>query len=546
MAVTTLQLKQFEEILEQMANKVRLNVPELTDWNVGSRIRTLCEMFAWEDDEQYNQIGNLLALWNLNSLTGRDLDERLAEWNITRRGPLSAFGKIIISNNNVTTSFLSTAVANGATSVQLLSSAGFPSTGTLHFDEGSTSEEDVGYTANNVTTNTLTLAAATTFSHLQFSRVTLNDGSPAIVIPPGTRVKVPATSDFPERTATITGLAVIDPGEIDSNEVDAVMDNPGIVGNVANRSFKEFVGGAPFDGASVRNQSAFTGGRDTESDEQLLSRGIRKLQTLARSTPLALEQLVIGEEYTSLGQTYRVISAKVQEVFDEEHCEDYVYVYIWPGSFGFITSAVNAVVTSLTANAEDGQKFFQLPDTAIRPNTLVLQRKRFGTGTWVTLVQGTDYFLNEGTGWIQIANPGLDAGDELQYTTYTYFTGLLQRVQTVLNGSTSDPLNLPGIVAAGVKALATYPRPKTLDPIRVSIQVLPGFVEERVRPDVANALNNYLTSLQIGQNIIYHEMIKQAMEVTGMYNVQFSYPTSDIYVLEDEVIDIETLDIIVS
>ena len=548
MALPQFTPRQFEEILQDMINIIRLVAPELTDFNVGSRIRTILEVCSLEDDEQYDQMANLLLLWNLRNLRGRDLDERLAEWNIARRGALFAGGEVIVSNANVTTSFLATAKSIGATLQDLLSTAGFPTTGFpygVRIDEGLASTEDVLISANSISTNTLT-SAALTKDHNQFARVTLIEGGP-LVVPAGTRVRVPATDDFPERTATLTQAATVLAGNIDSNAAAVVMDVPGELGNVSEGAIKRFVGTAPFDGALVRNDARFSGGRDVESDEQFLSSGLTKIQSLARATPLSLEELVIGEEFTGTdGRTFRVIAAKVSEEFGDPQCEDRVFLYIWPGSFDFVTTADVNVIEVLTVAAEDGQKFFRLANTAIVPGSLVLQRKIAGTATFVTLTQGVDYFFNEGTGWIQMQNPGLNLGDALQALRYTHYTGLIQRVQTVVNGSPVDPLNFPGIAAAGIKVYVSFPRPRPAPQVRLAIQVRSGFVESVVAAEVRNVLTNYLQSLKVGEDIILNELVERAMGVDGMFDVQFSSPTSNFVVLEDEALDLENLVIVTS
>jgi phage-related baseplate assembly protein len=154
--------------------------------------------------------------------------------------------------------------------------------------------------------------------------------------------------------------------------------------------------------------------------------------------------------------------------------------------------------------------------------------------------------LHEGTGWIEIFDPGLNKGDKLRIKMYSYYTGLLKQVQTVLNGVEHNPAVYPGISSAGVKVLATFPRPKTIYDIRASIQVREGYEETEIAPLVMAAINKYLTDLKVGDDIILSEMIERSMAVDGMYDIQIISPTDNVVILEDEILDLENLDIIIS
>lgn len=546
--LTEFQPRFFEEILIDMINLVRTVNPELTDFNVGSRIRTILEACALEDDEQYHQMAELLRFWNLANLRGRDLDERLKEWNVFRRDATNASGQVIFGNNSLTTSFTTGSNSVGGTSLQLSSSRGFPPTAdapyTVRIGEDTSSVEDVTVSANDTTTQTLTLSTPLTNDHNSNARVSYVTGS-AIVLPVGTRGRARPTAEFPERVVTTLEEARIEAGNYESAPTSASVDTPGTAGNLAAGQVIEFVSGPPFSGAFIRNDGPFTGGLDTESDRQLLSRAVRRLQSLSRSTPLSLEQLMIGEEFTTAaGRTFRITSSKTREFYEPNSAEDYVFVYIWPGAFDFVET-LEVTSEIITSSAEDGQKFFKLKNTAIVPGSLALQRKVVGTTSFVPMTQGVDYYLNEGTGWIQIEDPGLNAGDELKANIYRHYDGLIQYAQKLVNGAPNDPVNFPGISAAGVKALVTFPRPRVLDPIRLSIQVLEGYSEGRVASEVIDEVTNYLQELAIGADVIVAEIIERSMGVDGMFNVQVLSPTQDVVILEDEVLDLENLDILV-
>lgn len=547
MALQQFTPRYFEEILQDMVNIVRTVAPELTDFNVGSRIRTVLEASALEDDEQYHQMVALLLLWFLDNVRGRDLDERLLEWNVQRLSPLPAVGEVIVSNTNLTTSFLFSALSIGVTSLRIYSSQGFPSSGNIRIGEGTQNLEDIAFSANNYSLGTLTVAPLTK-AHSKNERVSLIEGT-SNTAPEGTRVRVRSSALSPELTATLLEDAVVQAGNYDSNTALALMDVPGSVGRVSAGAIRDFAGSPPFDGAVVRNDNPFAGGVDDESDDQFRARGRKKIQSLGRGTPLSLEQLVVGVDYTGTdGVTWKVTSARHREFYGRAG-GDFVYLYIWPGAFDFLVTVDVTTVLELTTpvtGAEDGQKFFRMPFPAIVPGSLQLERYFVNGTSWERLVQNTDYYLNEGTGWIEVFDPGLNKGDKLRVVQYSYYEGLLKKVQTVINGVVEDPAVYPGIASAGVKVLATYPRPKSIQDIRAAIQVREGYEEGEVAPLVEDAITRYLTELRVGDDVILSEIIERSMAVEGMYDVTFSNPTSNITLLEDEILDLEDLDIIVS
>lgn len=547
MPLTSFQPRYFEQILVDMVQLVRLFAPELTDFNIGSRIRTILESAALEDDEQYHQMTALLQLWNLRNVRGVDLDERLAEYNVSRQRAEKAIGSVIFSNNNLISSFATQSLSIGATSAFLQSTAGFPTTGypfVVRLSEGTPQEEIVNVSLNNTSQARLFFAAPLVNQHNKGARVSLVLGG-ALVIPSGTRVRVPATSGYPERTFTTTTAVSISAGNYDSLPAAITADVEGKSGVVAANSILDFVGNPPFNGALVRNESRTTRGLDSESDEAFLSRAVLRPQSLGRATIVSLEQLVLGvEAQNNAGVTFRVLSAKVRERFTPD-CNDYVWLYVWAGAFDFVEVVEVNTPEQLTLNAEDGQRFFRLANIAVVPSTLVLQREEVGSGVYVTQTQGIDYFFNEGTGWIEIAGAGLNKGDKLRALRYNHYTGLLLEAQKVINGDPADPLNYQGIRASGVKVLATFPVPRTIPDIRLAIQVRDGFTELQLAPLVRDVIFGYLFELKTGEDIILAEMIERVMRVDGVYNVQFSSPTNDIALLEDEALDLDGLQVLV-
>lgn len=534
-----------EEIFLDMIFFMLMFAPEVTDFNVGSRIRTILESASLEDDEQYHQITNLLELYNFRNNRGVNLEERLAEYNVSRFRAAKATGIVTFSNGNLTFSFLLQALAVGATFAFLRSTTAFPTSGypyVVRLDEGTAQEEDLIVTLNSLSQGRLFFSAPATKIHARGVRVSLVQGGP-LVINAGQRVRVPATSSYPERTFRTLSVAVINAGNFDSNPVAIEADVSGRAGVVAAGAIEDFVGSPPFAGALVRNDSNTTGGFESESDEAYISRATKKNQSLARATPLSLEQLVLGVSATALsGATYRVISSKIVERFSQS-CNDLVFLYVWAGNFDFVEIVQVNTPEQLTSNAGDGQRYFRLANIAVVPSTLILEREIVGSGVYTSMSQGVDYFFNEGTGWVEVAGVGLNKGDKLRALRYNHYTGLIHEVQTTINGRSDLPLTYQGIRASGVKVLATHPIPKTIADIRLSFQVREGFTEADLGPLVRDTIISYLTELN-GESIILAEMTERVMAIEGLYNMQWIYPTQDIIFQREEFLDLDGVQVI--
>lgn len=536
----------FPTIIQDAVNYMRIVAPELTDYEIGSRIRTILEAIASEQDEEYHQMVAILLLADLDNNFGRDLDDALALWNLARLRPVAAIGEVIVSNNNLVTGFLSAPLAIGDTLSTLFSTNPYPDSGfpfTLRIGEGTANVEDVSLTANNKALAQLTHTLVTK-AHLANERVSLVQGG-VLTAGIGTRVRVRASPDTSvELTGTLLEQATIQAGDFDSQPVLVRADTPGIIGRYAKGAVRAFVGSPPFDGAVVRNDAPFGGGVDDETDEQYRSRGRNRPQAIARAIPTSLRELVIGFEYLDEnGVEWRIVSANLREQLRND-CDDLVYLYIWPGSFGFVDRRSVTTPEVLTAAAEEGQKYFRLANYPIVPGTQVVQFQPVGTALWNNLTLGTDYFLNEGTGWLEYPG-GLSAGDGLRVFRYDYYRGLIQRVQELVDGALADNVEVPGIRAGGVKVLVTFPRPKKILDVRAGIRVIDGR-ESEVAPLVEDEISRYLSGLGVGDDVIQAEMIERAMGVSNMFDIKFDEPTDNISVQEDQILDLEDVDIIIS
>lgn len=325
--------RNFETILTDMVAHVRANTT-LTDFSIGSVIRTALESAALEDDEQYYQMVQLLSDFSFNTASGADLDKRAADFNITRLVPAPASGEIRYLNNALTTNSLQFSASAGSIYAFLIESDDFPVSGFPYYariGEGTPQVEDVTVTANNTITNRLTISALVN-NHSIGDRVSLVSGLD-IPIPSGVQVQVAAQGDNLPIIFQTKESATMVAGNYYSNLVSIISLDDGTIGNVGAGKISQFSGGPPFPGGAVTNPSNTNGGRDRETDKEFRDRIRLKIQSLARGTVLAIEGAVKGIEDQATGK--RVITARLVESFtDLEH-----KLYIDDGT-GFVPSSV--------------------------------------------------------------------------------------------------------------------------------------------------------------------------------------------------------------
>jgi hypothetical protein len=393
---------------------------------------------------------------------------------------------------------------------------------------------------------------------------------------------------------TTINKATVVAGNYESNLVYAKANETGSFGNIGAGQISQFAGAAPFTGAGVTNPANSYGGRDRETDTQFVDRLKLRLQTLGRGTPLALEGGVLGIEDTTTGQ--RVVSANLVEDFiNNEHKlyiddgtgfsptlvtmatstlsgglsggETFITVanvtYFPSGGKILVLSASPAnseilefsskvvstnrlVLSGTVANthlsgervllvdvldpAEEGQNFFRFTKYPIQALTYEVYDN--SSGVYALRVAGSDYFLNRTNGEVQFSGSGLPSG-ALVVGNYTYYTGLIALVQKVLNGDKKDSISYPGLVAGGVIVHVDTPIIRQV-PVTFSVSTLPGYDETEIRNSVKLAVEVYIDSLGIGENVILAKIIEKIMNVDGVANTYVITPTSDVIVLENE------------
>lgn len=585
----------YDQILADMIAYVQLRTP-LSDFTVGSVIRTVLEAAALEDDEQYFQLVQLLEDFSISTATGSGLDRRLADFGITRKPAQSAIVQVQFTNTNLKTEILAQDQIAGDTALVLFSTSVFPTTGfpyTLRIGEGTPDAEDVTLSANNTSTSTLTVSTLL-FPHSVGDRVSLVTGASSQTINSGIQIQVPPTSVEGTKIFSTTEPSFIPAGNFFSNVVTAKATTPGSRGNVGVGLVSQFAGSAPFSGAEVTNISQGSGGQDRETDAQYLKRALDQLQSLSRGTVLALESNANSVQDPVTKE--QVSSSNVIEDFTI----DEVVLYVDNGT-GLIPKtailptadlSVPAVSSDVTLTLDNGTAFpssgYVLVDDSVNPivlyhyssktgaNVLNLDSPVFGAGHNINavvrvvevlaanaeanqrrfvfshfpIVRNSDLiWINQGSGWVLqnrseyilnrgvgemklVSTGGVNAGSTI-VANYNYYTNLVAQVQKVMEGDHTQFSQFPGVKAAGVFLSVEAPVIRRIT-VRMTITAENGFAEVDLAPAVQRAVAGYISSLRIGEDVIFSRLVAAAQDVRGVKEVIISTPTNSIVILENE------------
>lgn len=106
---------------------------------------------------------------------------------------------------------------------------------------------------------------------------------------------------------------------------------------------------------------------------------------------------------------------------------------------------------------------------------------------------------------------------------YLYYTGLLRRVQRIVDGYEPDPDNFPGRRAVGG---AIEILPPLIRRIQISIDVTTdeGVNLGDISNNIKSVIINYIQTLGVGQDVILSEIIAAIMNIKGVGAVTFTNP----------------------
>lgn len=109
---------------------------------------------------------------------------------------------------------------------------------------------------------------------------------------------------------------------------------------------------------------------------------------------------------------------------------------------------------------------------------------------------------------------------------YLYYTGLLRRVQRIVDGYEPDAENFPGRRAVG-GAIETLPPLVRKIVITINVTTDEGVNLGDISNNIKSTVINYVQTLGVGEDVILSEIIAAIMGIKGVGAVTFTNPTPD-------------------
>jgi uncharacterized phage protein gp47/JayE len=354
-----------------MIRSIIANTP-LNDVNQGSVLLTILEAAAANDYENSAAILSLLNLLNIATVSGTDLDNRAADYGLTRYPATKASGNVSIFNTSITLQSTSLYILKpppiaSQTVLYVNNTTGWAASGTLYIGRGTISfEGPIPYSSIVAypTYSQINLSSALNNNHLISDTVVNAQGQPDRVIAAGTVVSIPANNQNPQIDYSTLRDAILPAGETEVDNIAATAAVAGSIGNAPNNTITQFAT-SPFPGAKVSNTSAFTGGTDVETDQELRDRINSYTNTLARGTEAAILAAVINVSDSS--DNKQVASAVITE---PPSLGQPSILYIDDGT-GFQPSYAGQSVDTLLTDATGKEQFLQLANFPVtRPQVV--------------------------------------------------------------------------------------------------------------------------------------------------------------------------------
>jgi uncharacterized phage protein gp47/JayE len=366
-----IEIKSFNQILGGMIRKILAETP-LNDINAGSVLLTLLEAAAANDYENNTAILNVLELLNIDAIKNNDLDAKASDFGLARRAAIKASGLVTISNSNITKKstglyVIKPAPIAGQTKLYVNTTVGWATSGTLYIGRGTQNfEGPIAYSSIIVypTYSEITLSSALQKDHLISDIVIDSQGEPDRLISAGTVVKIPANNQNPEIQYVTLRNAVIPAGEDTVSGVEVIALVAGSLGNAGINTITSF-DAPPFAGASVSNVSAFSNGKNIETDVELRNRLKSYAITLARGTAPSIIASIVG--VSDPDDSNQVASAILTE---PTKIGNPSILYIDDG-FGLQPSFAGQSVDILLNDASGKEEFLQLANYPVpRPQVI--------------------------------------------------------------------------------------------------------------------------------------------------------------------------------
>ena len=467
----------FAEILQDMIDHVQLNTP-LSDFRVGSVIRTLLEAAALEDDEAYFQMAQLLRDFSFTSATGTELDRRLEDFDLVREPAQPALCQIVITAPR--------AVRADRPLIAPL---------TVYCDETPLHPRVEFVTTGNGLIPVGAIASTPI---------------PVVATEQGSHTNIPA-GEINFLRAPIVGLE----GATCTNPISAFGGRDAESDDELRARARRHIRALPR-GTVAALEGKVIGLRAFDAAGTLVGQVASALLREERPGESTLYVLDATNHFSQSSETLPVPEVLTSAASAGQRHLELRRIPVIPATVRLNLQVPGVPAPLLLSGAAPGfSGFVDLDDTT-------------GALTFHTLPP--DHAFRDAAG--QPA-PGLAAGTRVT-AIYAYSTGLLAEVQRVLNGEAGDRLRYPGWKSAGTRVRVRFPAVREVD-VRLSLTPREGFARTDLVPTVTATVEQYINGLPLGAEVVLARILALAMAVPGVFDVTALAPTGNVALLENEI-----------
>jgi uncharacterized phage protein gp47/JayE len=258
---------------------------------------------------------------------------------------------------------------------------------------------------------------------------------------------------------------------------------------------------------SITNQSAFTNGKLEENDEQLKKRALLYLQSLNRCTSSAIE-------YASLSFDDGIHRLTIAQIKEDLGTPGLSYLYVDDGS-GQLGDNQKRGVRYTGAAGQNGLRTIYFDAPAVNPPILYL----YDSNNIPQPVNQRRYITIPERGILQFTDAGLTQGQTYILGQYNVYDGFIKALQEYLEGDPNNPTESPGFRPAGTRVQVRNPSRYSVD---LDLNLIPrtGFNLDTLTSEVKTALNEYISSLGIGETLFVSRIIDTALDVEGVLDIK--------------------------
>jgi uncharacterized phage protein gp47/JayE len=522
--------KRYEQILPQMIARV-ITRTGMSDVSDSSIVKHILAAAARADDEQYYQMSLILELFSIDTAVGEDLDERAAEIQpalISRIQAQKATGTVVFSRN--TASGLTVTIPIG-TKIKTSDGIVFKTTSTGTITPGS--PEQIGGHGAGRDSNLVAIVA----------EVAGTSGNVAA----NTIIKFVSKPGGVDQVTNLTSLINGLDKETDDSFRQRIKDYVASLARSTPQALESGVVGQqdPDSGAIILYAKVVEDIVNLGNVTLYIDDGTGAAESVA-TTPQAL-----AATYTWNGTT-TVTCGDTSEITED----DFIRLDSDGTWFPVVSIVADVSVTignpdavaipSGATQSSKGTDLLTLGLAGPPPNSAVGGETTLFTdiapikdtdpfvvtsSTRGLLIRDTDYILNPASGQIDFT-PALSTGERV-LADYTYYEGLIALAQKIVDGDPDDPLNYPGLRAAGVYVRVQTPQ-VLLQTVDVVVTVAEGYDQDEVKSEVRQAIKDYINTLNISGDVIRNRLITKMMLVPGVVNVLLDAPSADVPILDDQ------------